>query len=163
MEEQIKGAEPLENERHEKFCQELLASPQFSITEAGKAAGYKHRQNSWDVYKIPKVQERIKYLKSMLMEELGVDQLYVVRNLRNIAERCMQAHPVLDRAGNPVLILDEEGELKAAYKFDSAGAIKATELLGKHTGMFKEKIEHEHSGSVSLKVVFEDDGEASTK
>ncbi|MEF0646005.1 terminase small subunit [Acinetobacter nosocomialis] len=165
MEEQIKGAEPLENERHEKFCQELLASPQFSITEAGKAAGYKHRQNSWDVYKIPKVQERIKYLKSMLMAELGVDQLYVVRNLRNIAERCMQAQPVLDRAGDPVLILGDEGELKAAYKFDSAGAIRATELLGKHTGMFGDKVQHEHTGSVdmNLKVVFEDDGEASTK
>ncbi|WP_436463118.1 terminase small subunit [Acinetobacter seifertii] len=164
MEEQIKGAEPLANERHELFCQELLSTPKFSISEAGKAAGYKHRQNAWDVYVRPEVQERIRYLKEMLMAELGVDQLYVVRNLRDIAERCMQAQPVLDRKGDPVLILDKEGELKAAYKFDSAGAIKANELLGKHTGMFNDKVHHEHKGSVdmNLKVVFEDDGEAST-
>lgn len=140
MEEQIKGAEPLENERHEKFCQALLASPSFSITEAGIATGYKHRQNAWDVYKIPKVQERIKYLKSMLMEELGVDQYFVVKNLRDIAQMAMK-----------------EGEYSAANK--------ANELLGKHTGLFTEKVEHKHSGSVdmNLKVVFEDDGETSTK
>ncbi|SSQ30112.1 Terminase small subunit [Acinetobacter baumannii] len=140
MEEQIKGAEPLENERHEKFCQALLASPSFSITDAGTAAGYKHRQNAWDVYKIPKVQERIKYLKSMLMEELGVDQYFVVKNLRDIAQMAMK-----------------EGEYSAANK--------ANELLGKHTGLFTEKVEHKHSGSVdmNLKVVFEDDGETSTK
>ncbi|MFI9938484.1 hypothetical protein Q4325_03815 [Acinetobacter baumannii] len=140
MEEQIKGAEPLENERHEKFCQALLASPSFSITDAGTAAGYKHRQNAWDVYKIPKVQERIKYLKSMLMEELGVDQYFVVKNLRDIAKMAMK-----------------EGEYSAANK--------ANELLGKHTGLFTEKVEHKHSGSVdmNLKVVFEDDGETSTK
>lgn len=140
MEEQIKGAEPLENERHEKFCQALLASPSFSITDAGTAAGYKHRQNAWDVYKIPKVQERIKYLKSMLMEELGVDQYFVVKNLRDIAQMAMK-----------------EGEYSAANK--------ANELLGKHTGLFTEKVEHKHTGSVdmNLKVVFEDDGEASTK
>ena len=165
MEEQIKGAEPLENERHEKFCQELLASPKFSIKDAGEAADYKHRQNAWDVYNRPEVQERIKYLKAMLMAELGIDQYFVAKNLKDIAERCMQAQPVLDRKGDPVLILDDEGELKAAYKFDSAGAIRANELLGKHTGMFNDKVQHEHSGSVdmSLKVVFEDDGEASTK
>lgn len=140
MQEQIKGAEPLENERHEKFCQELLASPEFSIKDAGAAAGYKHRQNSWDVYKLPQVQERIEYLKAMRMEELGIDQYFVAKNLKDIAKKAL-----------------EEGEYSPA--------IKANELLGKHMGMFSDKVEHKHSGSVdlSLKVVFEDDGEASTK
>ena len=140
MEEQIKGAEPLENERHEKFCQELLASPKFSIKDAGEAADYKHRQNAWDVYNRPEVQERIKYLKAMLMAELGIDQYFVAKNLKDIAEQAYK-----------------EGEFSPA--------IKANELLGKQVGMFNEKVEHKHSGSVdiSLKVVFEDDGEASTK
>lgn len=140
MQEQIKGAEPLKNERHEKFCQELLASPEFSIKEAGEAAGYKHRQNSWDAYKLPQVQERIEYLKAMRMEELGIDQYFVAKNLKDIAKKAL-----------------EEGEYSPA--------IKANELLGKHMGMFSDKVEHKHSGSVdlSLRVVFEDEGEAGTK
>lgn len=138
--EQIKGAEPLSDERHEKFCQELLANPKFSIAEAGKAAGYNHRQNSWDVYKLQSVQERLSYLKEMRMTDLRIDQYYVVNNLKTIVERAIE--------------LDE-----------LTPAIRANELLGKHLNMFSDKVEHQHNGSVNLnlKVVFEDEGEASTK
>lgn len=132
MEEQIKGAEPLENERHEKFCQELLASPKFSIKDAGEAADYKHRQNAWDVYNRPEVQERIKYLKAMLMAELGIDQYFVAKNLKDIAEQAYK-----------------EGEFSPA--------IKANELLGKQVGMFTDKVQHEHSGKVDLRNVPDDD------
>ncbi len=139
MEEQIKGAEPLEDERHEKFCQEYIANPKLRISDAGQAAGYEHRQNAWSVYKRQDVQDRIAYLNLERMADLRVDQYLVIRNLRDIAERAM-----------------EEGEYSAANK--------ANELLGKHMNMFNEKVELKHSGSVdmNLKVVFEDDGEAST-
>lgn len=138
--EQIKGAEPLENERREKFCQEYIANSKLSITEAGKAVGYDNRQNAWDVFKAQEVQDRIEYLKMQRMEDLRLDQYYVVNNLKKIAENAM-----------------DEGEYSAANK--------ANELLGKHLGMFSDKVQHEHSGKVdlSIKVVFEDEGEASTK
>ncbi|HFX6509968.1 TPA: terminase small subunit [Acinetobacter baumannii] len=139
MEEQIKGAEPLENERHEKFCQEYIANPKLRISEAGLAAGYEKRQNAWDVFKRQDVQDRIAYLNLERMADLRVDQYMVIKNLRDIAEQAM--------AG---------GEFSAANK--------ANELLGKHMNMFNEKVELKHSGSVdmNLKVVFEDDGETST-
>jgi phage terminase small subunit len=140
MQEQIKGAEPLENERREKFCQEYIADPKLSITEAGKKAGYEQRQNAWDVYKSQEVQDRIEYLKLQRMEDLRLDQYYVVNNLKTIVERAIE--------------LDE-----------LTPAIRANELLGKHLGMFSDKVQHTHSGNVdlNLKVVFEDDGETSTK
>ncbi|MBD8351737.1 terminase small subunit [Acinetobacter nosocomialis] len=140
MEEQIKGAEPLENERHEKFCQEYIANPKLRISEAGLAAGYEKRQNAWDVFKRQDVQERIAYLNLERMADLRVDQYMVIKNLRDIAEQAMA-----------------EREFSAANK--------ANELLGKHMNMFNEKVELKHSGSVdmNLKVVFEDDGETSTK
>lgn len=140
MEEQIKGAEPLDDPRHEKFCQELLANSKFSIAEAGNAAGYAHRQNAWDVYKLQRVQDRLSYLKEMRMADLRVDQYMVVNNLKQIVERAIE--------------LDE-----------LTPAIRANELLGKHMGMFSDKIEHKHSGNVNLgiRVVFENDGETSTK
>ncbi|AJT61368.1 terminase small subunit [Acinetobacter baumannii] len=139
MEEQIKGAEPLENERHEKFCQEYIANPKLRISEAGLAAGYEKRQNAWDVFKRQDVQDRIAYLNLERMADLRVDQYMVIKNLRDIAEQAMA-----------------EGEFSAANK--------ANELLGKHMNMFNEKVELKHSGSVdmNLKVVFEDDGETST-
>ena len=140
MEEQIKGAEPLENERHEKFCQEYIANPKLRISEAGLAAGYEKRQNAWDVFKRQDVQDRIAYLNLERMADLRVDQYLVIKNLRDIAEQAMA-----------------EREFSAANK--------ANELLGKHMNMFNEKVELKHSGSVdmNLKVVFEDDGETSTK
>ena len=130
--EQIKGAEPLDDPRHEKFCQELLANPKFSIKEAGEAAGYSHRQNAWDAYKLQRVQDRLDYLKEMRMADLRVDQYLVINNLKTIAEKAM-----------------EEGEYSAANK--------ANELLGKHLSMFTDKVQHEHSGKVDLKQVGDDD------
>lgn len=79
MEEQIKGAEPLEDERHEKFCQEYIANPKLRISEAGEAAGYEHRQNAWAVYKRQDVQDRIAYLNLERMADLRVDQYLVIK------------------------------------------------------------------------------------
>lgn len=132
MEEQIKGAEPLEDERHEKFCQAYIANPKLRISEAGEAAGYEHRQNAWAVYKRQDVQDRIAYLNLERMADLRVDQYLVIKNLRDIAERAM-----------------EEGEYSAANK--------ANELLGKHMNMFTDKVQHEHSGKVDIKQLADDD------
>lgn len=138
--ERIKGAKALENERHEAFCHELLANQKFSIAEAGNKTGFKNRQNAWEVYQREDVQDRLKFLQEMRIADLRVDQYMVINNLKTIAEKAM-----------------EEGEYPAANK--------ANELLGKHLGMFSDKVEHKHSGNVNLgiKVVFEDDGETSTK
>lgn len=132
MEEQIKGAEPLEDERHEKFCQEYIANPKLRISDAGQAAGYEHRQNAWAVYKRQDVQDRIAYLNLERMADLRVDQYLVIKNLRDIAEQAMA-----------------EGEFSAANK--------ANELLGKHMNMFTDKVQHEHSGKVDIKQLGDDD------
>ncbi|EPF6070342.1 terminase small subunit [Acinetobacter nosocomialis] len=132
MEEQIKGAEPLEDERHEKFCQAYIANPKLRISEAGEAAGYEHRQNAWSVYKRQDVQDRIAYLNLERMADLRVDQYMVIKNLRDIAEQAMA-----------------EGEFSAANK--------ANELLGKHMNMFTDKVQHEHSGKVDIKNLADDD------
>lgn len=58
-----------------------------------------------------------------------VTKSYVVAHLKRVAERSMQEVPVLDSEGN------ETGE----YKFDSSGANRSLELLGKTLGIFIEK------------------------
>ncbi|MDB0279928.1 terminase small subunit [Acinetobacter seifertii] len=132
MEEQIKGAEPLANERHELFCQKYIANPKLKISEAGLEAGYENRQNAWDVFKRQDVQDRISYLNLERMADLRVDQYLVIKNLRDVAEKAI-----------------EEGEYSAANK--------ANELLGKHMNMFTDKVQHEHSGKVDIKKLADDD------
>lgn len=56
---------------------------------------------------------------------------YVINSLKEVAERCMQKEPILDHDGN------ETGE----WRFDSSGANKSLELLGKHLKLFTDKTE----------------------
>jgi phage terminase small subunit len=73
-------------------------------------------------------------LAKNLADDLALDRQYVLRNLKTVVERCMQAEPVLDRKGNPT------GE----YVFDSKGANQALGMIGKELGMFVERREVRH-------------------
>ena len=58
---------------------------------------------------------------------------YILSSLLNVAERCQQAVPVYEKRDGELV---ETGE----YKFDSGGANKALELLGKHLALFTDKL-----------------------
>jgi len=83
--------------------------------------------------KKPHVKQRINELRIEIteraVEKASVDRAWVLSRLMKVADRCMQAEPVTNRQG------DETGE----YKFDSAGANRSLELLGKELGMFVER------------------------
>lgn len=68
---------------------------------------------------------------------------YVLQGLKTVADRCMQGEPVTDREGNPT------GE----WRFDSSGANRALELLGKHLKLFTEKVEH--NGTVTFEQILD--------
>lgn len=160
--EQIKGAEPLKNLRHEEFCHEYLKT--LSAQEAGKATGYKNRQNAWDVLQRDGVQERIAYLNTQRMNRVDVDADYVLKRLVEIDQ--MDVLDIMDDDGNvkplrdwpkiwrqyisnieTISMDDGEGWLK---KIKWPDKVKNLELLGKHiaVGAFKEKIEH--SGTIEI-------------
>lgn len=93
----------------------------------------------------PRVAARIKMLRAAIteraIEDAVVDKDYVMRRLKTVAERCMQVAPVLDRKGNPVLVETPDGEEVPAFTFNSMGANRALELLGKEIGLFVERKE----------------------
>lgn len=76
----------------------------------------------------------------------GITADEVLADLVKIKERCMQQSPVLDRRGQPVK--DNQG--RSVWAFDSRGALKALELMGKHLGMFTDR--HEINADDSLRV-----------
>lgn len=60
-------------------------------------------------------------------ERCQVSADWVLKNLRDVVERCMK----------PKEILDSQGKATGVYRFDSRGACRALELIGKHVGMFR--------------------------
>lgn len=118
--------------KQERFCREYVID--LNGTQAAIRAGYApntaNEQSSQLLAKL-NIQERIKELQEKVANKLEISQEWVARRFKEISDRCMQAEPVMIPDGNGGMI--ESGE----YKFDSSGANKATEMLGKHLGFFE--------------------------
>jgi len=110
------------NERQQLFCEEFLnPENKFSITAAYIAAGYSHKSastNAYELYNKPHIQAQIARLKSKRVQRQEVTVSRVVEDLLRIARKA-----------------EKEGMF--------APATRALELVGKHIGMFHEKIDME--------------------
>lgn len=121
--------------KQEMFCKEYLVD--LNATQAAKRAGYSEKtakESGCENLTKLNIQERIAELKAGREERLQIDADWVLRQAVKVHERCMQAEPII-----------VNGESTGEYKFDSSGANKALELVGKHVNVqaWKEKIEIE--------------------
>lgn len=117
----------------------------LNATQAAIRAGYSERTASRigpQLLGKNCVREAIEKAQAKRARRVEVTQDYVLSNLVEVVERTMQRAPVLDRKGEQVT--DEEG--RAVWTFDAKGANRALELLGKHLGIFTDKIRAEVSG-----------------
>lgn len=130
------------NAKQVKFIDEYLID--LNATQAAIRAGYSEetaaQQSSRLLTKV-KIKEFIKSRQDALAEKMGISQEWVVDRFKEISDRCMQVAPVLNRKGEKVLVENKDGEMVPAFVFDSSGANKSTEMLGKHLGMFNEKVD----------------------
>lgn len=134
---------PKLTDKQAAFVREYLVD--LNATQAAIRAGYSERTASrigpqllgknW-------VREAIEKAQAKRARRVEVTQDYVLSNLVEVVERTMQRAPVLDRKGEQVT--DEEG--RAVWTFDAKGANRALELLGKHLGIFTDKVKAEVSG-----------------
>jgi phage terminase small subunit len=86
----------------------------------------------------PTVAPRIAELQARYADVAELNAAYVLSSLMTNVERAMQASPVLDRNGKPT----------GTWEYEGSVANKALELLGKHLGMFVNRVEH--AGVVGL-------------
>lgn len=104
---------------------------------------------------LPHVAEAIEAEMALRAERTEITQDYVLLGLKEVAERCLQRAPVM--AGE-VQERDEEG--RHVWQFNPAGANKAFELMGKHLGMFKDKVEHSGPGGGPIEIVSKEQRDA---
>ncbi len=128
-------------EKQEQFVREYLID--LNATQAAIRAGYSVKtayRIGANLLQKSSVREAIEKAQAERAKRVELTADYVLDGLREVAERCRQAEPVLDRKGNPT------GE----YQFDSGGANRALELLGKHLGLFVEKKQVDLAATVNL-------------
>ena len=174
----------LKDERQIKFVEEYIKS--LNATDAAIKAGYSEKtarsQGSRLLTNVD-IQKAIQQAKAEREERTKIDADYVLKRLVEIDH--MDVLDIMDDDGNvkplrdwpkiwrqyisnieTISMDDGEGWLK---KIKWPDKVKNLELLGKHVsvGAFKDKVEHTGANGgpidLSLKVVFENDGEASTE
>lgn len=141
--------------KHRRFVTEYLKDQ--NATQAAIRAGYSKKTAEVQGCRLLRnVQIRAAVDKALqtAAERVGITNEYVLNGLKEVVQRCMQREPVMifDRVNKEMVhktieVKDEKtGEFReeGVWEFDSMGANKALELLGKHLKLWTEK--HEHTG-----------------
>jgi phage terminase small subunit len=142
-----KKSKPLTN-RQKKFIAEYIVDQNIakSCKRAKISNATGHRMIANEV-----VAKAIDEAMNKALDDAIVTKEYVLKGLKEVADRCMQKVPVMyfdkfekEMVQETVMVKDEvTGEVKeeGVWRFDSAGANKAFELLGKNMKMFTDKVE----------------------
>lgn len=137
--------------RQEAFVTAYLSSP-GDLAKAYYAAGYKApgsnsaSSGASRLLNVPAVKAEIQRRLKILQEDTDVTISYVVQRYKQVIERCMQAVPMLNSAGEPTGI----------FEFKPMAAIKALDSLAKYKGMFVDKSEQKITTTVNQTISVEE-------
>ena len=125
----------LKNSRHELFCREYIID--YNGTQAAIRAGFSERSAASTASRLTtndEVLARVRELQKEQMERLSLNADMVVLEILDTYRSCRQGTPVLQRNTRT-----GKWEESGIYQFDSHGALKALEMLGRHLGVFEKK------------------------
>lgn len=134
------------NDKQQRFVLEYLVD--LNATQAAIRAGYNGKtaySQGQRLLKHAEIQTALQEAQQKRAEKVGLDAEWVLTRFQQIAERCMQAEPVM-KFNHDTKTLEETGE----YKFDSAGANKALDSIARHLGLYNDKLNL--SGETVIKV-----------
>lgn len=138
------------NDKQLRFIEEYLVD--CNCTQAAIRAGYSEKTakqiGSRLLTKVD-ISARIEARRKELTEKTQLTQEWVLKKLEECVKKSMQEEEI-QKWDYEAKQMSGTGE----YIYDSKGATKALELIGKHLGMFKDKLEL--SGEV---VIFKGDGD----
>jgi len=121
--------------KQEAFCEEYMID--LNATQAAIRAGYSEqtaRQIGTENLAKPAIADKIAELKAERAARVLVDADYVIKGLLEVHQRCMQKEPVMER-------VDGQQQESGEFKFEHSGANKSLELLGKHLGIFTDRLD----------------------
>ena len=126
-----------------RFCNEYLID--LNATQAAIRAGYPESSagsiGSENLQK-PEIIAYLDVRRREIQTRLELNQDWVLMRLKEVSDRSMQAVPVMryDPVERCMVQLRDEQD-RDVWQYDSTGVNKATELIGKHLGMFVNKID----------------------
>jgi len=130
------------NFRQERFVQEYLVSG--NGTDAARRAGYSPKTAKVQAHELltnPNVVRAIEEGRAEIAARGWLTMEWVINGLKDVVERSLQRKPVMtfdQQERRMVQATDEDGE--GVWQFDSQGANRALELLGKTMGGFTDKV-----------------------
>ena len=130
------------------FVAEYLVD--LNATQAAIRAGYSKKSAARigvELLNKTQVSDAIQKAREQQTKRTLITADYVLSNLREVVERSMQRAPVCNMRGEQ--IIDDEGN--HIWGFDAKNANRALELLGKHLGLWTDKVQTEVSGGLSIK------------
>lgn len=142
------------SDKQQRFVSEYLVD--LNAKQAAIRSGYSSNGAEVQGHRLlsnANVRAAINEVQAETAKKLEVTKEYVLGSIVETIERCRQSAPVLDRKGEMVMAELPTGEVAPAYEFDSRGVLKGAELLGKHLGMFTEKVEHTGKDGGPIEVV----------
>lgn len=131
-------------DKQKMFCQEYIKD--FNGTRAAIKAGYSKssaKEIASENLTKPNIQEYLKKIMKKRADKLEIDQEYVLKNIVEVQQRCMQHKPVMvfdkiEKEYVQVTDINEEGEEVGVYTFDAGNANKSLDMLAKYTGFYEE-------------------------
>ena len=147
--------------KQELFCQEYMIDS--NATQAYKRAGYSANSDEvagvegHKLLKNPKIHARIEELRTERSKRTEITADFVLYGLKEVAERCLTRIPVMEfDYENKCMSQKRDDQGNGVWEFDSSGANKSFELLGKHLGIF-EKDNSQKAPAININALGVDD------
>ena len=122
------------------FVDEYLID--LNATQSAIRAGYSPRtanEQSARLLANVSISHEIELALNKRSKKTQIDAEYVITALNEVAERCLQRKPVMEFDRTEKCMVQAEDEAgHGIWTFDSSGANRSLELLGKHLNIFNE-------------------------